>query len=102
MTEVIAAERIEGELLRSAALPEEVDVDVCRKPVRAVHETVHAGLAEAEQHVRCLDLRALAVSGLDLQRGVVVGEYRADAEAAFFLVENVHGGVARRCARHLA
>jgi hypothetical protein len=32
------------------------------------------------------------VRRLDLERRVVVGEYRPDLEVAFFFVENVHGG----------
>ena len=54
-----------------------------------------AGAVEAQQHGGGLDLGALAVRRLDLQRGIVVGEHGADLEAALLFVENVlaHGSI---------
>src|SRR5262249_49373731 len=89
MAVVLRGERIESDLVSTADLPEELGIDLLGEPLRLGHESPERLSVEAQEHVRGLDLRALAVRGLDLERRAGLREDRPYAECAVFLEENL-------------
>ena len=94
MTEVVATEREIVELVLRGDFPEEAGIDVRREGLRRLGERNGCRPLEAHHHGVRLELDALAVGRLDLERSGVVGEDGASLEAAVLFVENVHGNPA--------
>src|SRR5262249_54443526 len=87
--EIFPRQRIEREFVLAAALPQEIHVDACRQLLRLAHEVGQPPAFEPDKYIRRLDLGALAVRSLDLQRSDIVGEHGADFEIAIFFVKDV-------------
>ena len=90
--EIVAGEVGEGEFGVAAGFPEKVGVHAFGLGLGTRYQVGAGRLGEAQQHVRGLDLGALARCEFDLQRGVVVGEYRACPEGAVLFKKDIHGG----------
>ncbi len=95
---VFARQVLEAELASAGALPEEVHFQVAGELLRLGEQLRGAGLLEGKQHVRRLDLGALAVRALHVERRRRALEHRAGFQLAIFLIEKVHART-RVCAR---
>ena len=89
--EVFAGELGKCELALAAHLPQEIRVELRSEGLRICKQCRGRGVGKAQQDVRGLDLEPLAGRGLDLQRGIVIGEDGAGLERAVVLEKDVHG-----------
>src|SRR6185312_14679996 len=86
---VLGRERFERELAGPAHFPKEARIDGAGHLLRLAHEGAERLTVEAQQHARRLDLRALAVGRLDLERRPGFREDGSHAEGAVLLEEHL-------------
>ena len=87
--EVLAREVLEAELLAAAHLPQELRIERLGELLRIGDEAREPLAVEPQEDGGRLHLGALAVRGLDLERGAGVGEDGADAKVAVFLEQDL-------------
>ena len=78
------------------ALPEKIRLDVGSQHLGLRQQFARRGLIETQQHVRRLDLGALARRRFDLQAAVVIGKDGGGFEGAVFFEEEMHAGIISR------
>ena len=100
MPEVFLAKHVERKLVGAATFPQKIGVHPGCHPLRRLAKRGERRLVETQQHGGRFDLAAFAVRCFDLQRRVVVGEYGADFERAFFFVKDIHAGEREDAARN--
>ncbi len=89
VTEVLGGEFLEAEFALRRALPQEIGVDVRVQAARCGQQRVRGRRIEAQQHVRRLDLHALAAGQFDLQAGARLGHDRTGLEVAVVVEQEV-------------